>query len=41
MLSAAVISSLRVWAEQGAGQLSVESVLLDALGTIHDLPWAI
>ncbi|MGF6821251.1 AcrR family transcriptional regulator [Microbacterium sp. ZKA21] len=39
--AAAVLSSLRVWAEQGAGQLSVESVLLDALGTIHDLPWAI
>ncbi len=39
--AAAVLSSLRVWAEQGAGQVSVESVLRDALGTIHDLPWAI
>ncbi|MFB7250528.1 TetR/AcrR family transcriptional regulator [Microbacterium sp. NPDC056234] len=39
--AAAVLSSLRVWAEQGAGQVSVETVLLDALGTIHDLPWAI
>ncbi len=39
--AAAVLSSLRVWAEQGAGQASVEHVLLDALGTIHDLPWAI
>ncbi|UYO98450.1 TetR/AcrR family transcriptional regulator [Microbacterium sp. M28] len=39
--AAAVLSALRVWAEQGAGQVSVETVLLDALGTIHDLPWTI
>ncbi|WP_243225361.1 TetR/AcrR family transcriptional regulator [Microbacterium sp. CIAB417] len=39
--AAAVLSSLRVWAEQGAGRGSVETVLLDALGTIHDLPWGI
>ncbi|HWS51205.1 MAG TPA: TetR/AcrR family transcriptional regulator [Microbacterium sp.] len=39
--AAAVLSSLRVWSEQGAGQVSVETVLLDALGTIHDLPWVI
>lgn len=37
----AVLSSLRVWADQGAGRGSPESVLLDALDTIHDLPWAI
>ncbi|MCK2036634.1 TetR/AcrR family transcriptional regulator [Microbacterium sp. SSW1-49] len=35
----AVLSSLRVWAEQGAGRGTPEAVLLDALGTIHDLPW--
>lgn len=39
--AAAVLSSLRVWAEQGAGRGSPEGVLLDALGTIHDLPWGI
>jgi AcrR family transcriptional regulator len=38
--AAAVLSSLRVWAEHGAGLGSPEGVLLDALGTIHDLPWA-
>ncbi len=37
----AVLSSLRVWAEQGAGRSTPETVLLDALGTIHDLPWGI
>ncbi|GAA2927105.1 TetR family transcriptional regulator [Microbacterium luteolum] len=38
--AAAVLSSLRVWAEHGAGQGTPEAVLLRALGTIHDLPWA-
>lgn len=37
--AAAVLSSLRVWAEQGAGRGTPESVLTNALGTIHDLPW--
>lgn len=40
-LAAAVLSSLRVWAEHGAGRGTPEAVLLDALGTIHDLPWAL
>lgn len=39
--AAAVLSSLRVWAEHGAGQGTPEAVLLDALGTIHVLPWGI
>lgn len=39
--AAAVLSSLRVWAEHGAGRGTPEAVLLDAFGTIHDLPWAI
>jgi len=39
--AAAVLSSLRVWAEQGAGQGTPESVLLSAFGMIHELPWAI
>ncbi|MFS6529111.1 TetR/AcrR family transcriptional regulator [Microbacterium aurugineum] len=38
--AAAVFSSLRVWAEQGAGRGTPEAVLADALGTIHDLPWS-
>ncbi|WP_435744502.1 TetR/AcrR family transcriptional regulator [Microbacterium sp. PMB16] len=38
--AAAVLSSLRVWAEQGAGRGSPEAVLREGLGTIHDLPWA-
>lgn len=38
--AAAVLSSLRVWAEQGAGRGTPEAVLLEALGTIHDLPWS-
>lgn len=39
--AAAVLSALRVWAEQGAGQGSPESVLLDALAVIHRLPWTV
>ncbi|GAB3599532.1 TetR/AcrR family transcriptional regulator [Microbacterium tumbae] len=39
--AAAVLSSLRVWAEQGAGRGSPEAVLREALGAIHDLPWSI
>jgi len=38
--AAAVLSALRVWAEQGAGLGTPEAVLQDALGLIHDLPWA-
>lgn len=38
--AAAVLSALRVWAEQGAGRGTPEAVLQDALGLIHDLPWA-
>lgn len=37
--AAAVLSSLRVWAEHGAGQGTPESILRGALETIHDLPW--
>lgn len=40
-LAAAVLSSLRVWAEQGAGLGTPEAVLLHALGSVHDLPWAL
>lgn len=39
--AAAVLSSLRVWAEQGAGRGAPESVLREAMGAIHDLPWTI
>jgi len=39
--AAAVLSSLRVWAEQGAGLGSPEAVLRKALATIHDLRWEI
>lgn len=35
----AVLSSLRVWAEQGAGQASLEAQFREALSSIHDLPW--
>ncbi|WP_309064444.1 TetR/AcrR family transcriptional regulator [Microbacterium sp.] len=37
--AAAVMSSLRVWAEQGAGQASLEEQFRGALRSIHDLPW--
>lgn len=37
----AVLSSLRVWAEHGAGLGSPETVLQDTLGAIHNLPWRI
>lgn len=37
--AAAVLTSLRVWAEQGAGRGSPEAVLIDALAAIHRLPW--
>ncbi|MEV7620631.1 TetR/AcrR family transcriptional regulator [Microbacterium sp. NPDC089321] len=38
-LATAVLSSVRVWAEQGAGQASLESQFDEALHAIHDLPW--
>ncbi|WP_029263522.1 MULTISPECIES: TetR/AcrR family transcriptional regulator [unclassified Microbacterium] len=37
--AAAVLSALRVWAEQGAGRGTPEAVLHEALGVINDLPW--
>ncbi|MGW9156237.1 TetR/AcrR family transcriptional regulator [Microbacterium sp. NPDC055665] len=37
--AAAVLSALRVWAEQGAGRGTPEAVLHDALQVINDLPW--
>lgn len=37
--AAAVLSSLRVWAETGAGRGAPDAVLVDALGAVHDLPW--
>ncbi|MGM7665957.1 TetR/AcrR family transcriptional regulator [Microbacterium sp. A93] len=37
--AAAVLSSLRVWAEHGAGQGSPEAVLRESYAAIHDLPW--
>lgn len=37
--AAALLSSLRVWAESGAGQGSPESLCQEALASIHDLPW--
>ncbi|MDF2561743.1 MAG: hypothetical protein K0R99_3189 [Microbacterium sp.] len=37
--AAAVMSALRVWAEQGAGRGTPEAVLRGALALIHDLPW--
>lgn len=38
--AAAVLSSLRVWAEQGAGRGMPETVLREALAMIHGLPWS-
>ncbi|MGF2948165.1 TetR/AcrR family transcriptional regulator [Microbacterium alcoholitolerans] len=38
-LATALLSSLRVWAEQGAGQASLEAQFDQALRSIHDLPW--
>lgn len=35
----AVLTALRVWAEQGAGRGSPRTVLADAFAVIHDLPW--
>ena len=35
----AVLSSLRVWAERGAGHGTPEALVQEALGSIHDLPW--
>ncbi|PCE13633.1 hypothetical protein AUC47_07430 [Microbacterium sp. SZ1] len=37
--AAAVLSSLREWAEQGAGYSAPETVLADALTTLDDLRW--
>lgn len=37
--AAAVLSSLRVWAERGAGSGDPTAVFHDALVSIHDLPW--
>lgn len=38
-IAAAVLSSLRVWAEHGAGHASLEAQFDEALSSIHDLPW--
>lgn len=38
-LATAVLSSLRVWAQQGAGHVSLEAQFDEALRSIHDLPW--
>ena len=38
--AAAVLTALRVWARQGAGRGSPESLLLEAFDAIHHLPWA-
>ncbi|OAN43350.1 TetR/AcrR family transcriptional regulator [Microbacterium sp. H83] len=37
--AAAVLASLRVWAETGAGRGTPEAVLVDAFETIRELPW--
>ena len=37
--AAAVLSSLRAWAEQGAGYSAPETVLADALSHLEDLRW--
>lgn len=38
-LATAVLSSLRVWAERGAGDSSLDAQFDAALRSIHDLPW--
>lgn len=38
--AAAVLSSIRTWAEEGAGQASLETRFDRALRCIHDLPWS-
>ncbi|BDZ38441.1 TetR/AcrR family transcriptional regulator [Microbacterium suwonense] len=38
-VATAVLSALRVWAEQGPGQVSLEQRFDAALRSIHDLPW--
>ena len=37
--AAAVMSSLRVWAEQGAGQASLDECFDEALRSVYELPW--
>ncbi|KDA05732.1 hypothetical protein DC31_15085 [Microbacterium sp. CH12i] len=37
--AAAVLSSLRVWAERGAGHGTPEALFQEAVVAIHDLPW--
>lgn len=39
--AAAVLSSLRVWAERGAGSSAPEALFHEALRSIHSLPWKI
>ncbi|MGP6176781.1 TetR/AcrR family transcriptional regulator [Microbacterium sp. A196] len=38
--AAAVLSSLRVWAERGAGHGTSEGLLQEAMHGIYDLPWS-
>ncbi|WP_417511739.1 TetR/AcrR family transcriptional regulator [Microbacterium sp.] len=38
--AAAVLSSLRVWAERGAGHGTPEGLLQEAMRGIYDLPWS-
>ena len=37
--AAAVMSSLRVWAEQGAGQASLDECFDEELRSVYDIPW--
>jgi AcrR family transcriptional regulator len=39
--AAAVMTSLRVWAEQGAGRGTPEALLQEAFGAVHRLPWGV
>ncbi|MGM7677901.1 TetR/AcrR family transcriptional regulator [Microbacterium sp. A94] len=39
--AAALMSSLRVWAERGAGSGSLEALLNEAMSDVHELPWRI